>query len=294
MSEEIIKHLELIQKIINRLGQNSFLIKGWSTVMTSVIILFLLKNEISIEYILSFSLIAFVPMAFGALDAYYLSQERLFRGLYDEVRKQKETDFDMQFSSEVELKNKWLNAFCKWFKAFFSPTILFFYITQTGFISLIYFFERQEDIMRKVFFSFDQDDVFRANVVRKSWVTKDKGKAAGRFIDKADIEKLKRTSDEAIENWINQQLQGTSVTCVLIGTATYKSRWVKYEIKQSILKGNGLLGIYIHKIKDLNGLITTQGSNPLPGSYATYAWFYDDGYNNLGDWIEKAARQAGE
>ena len=150
--------------------------------------------------------------------------------------------------------------------------------------------------MRKVFFSFDWDDVFRANVVRNSWVTKDR-KAAGRFIDKADIEVLKRPSNEAIKNWINQQLQGTSVTCVLIGAETYKSKWVIYEIEESISRGNGLLGVYIHRIKDLKDQTTTrQGSNPLSlyGSYATYAWFNDDGYGNLGDWIEKAARQAGK
>ena len=130
--EAIIRHLEMIQKIINRLGRNSFLIKGWSTVMPSVIILFLLRNDMSNEYILPllFVPIVFIPIGFGVLDAYYLWQEKLFRGLYDEVRKQDKTDFGMQPSSEVGLKNKW-------FKTCWSRTIRIFYGTQIGLISLI-------------------------------------------------------------------------------------------------------------------------------------------------------------
>ena len=51
-------------------------------------------------------------------------------------------------------------------------------------------------------------------------------------------------------NWIGRQMDGTSVTCVLIGSQTVNSRWIKYEIEQSIEKGNGLLGMYIHNVKD--------------------------------------------
>ena len=39
---------------------------------------------------------------------------------------------------------------------------------------------------------------------------------------------------------------------VLIGAETANRPWVKYEIEQSIARKNGLLGIYIHRLKDLN------------------------------------------
>ena len=71
--------------------------------------------------------------------------------------------------------------------------------------------------MRRVFFSFDWDDVWRANQVRNSWVTKDNYADAG-FADSAEIETLKKETDTAIKSWIDSQLNGTSVTCVLIGT----------------------------------------------------------------------------
>lgn len=160
---------------------------------------------------------------------------------------------------------------------------------------------------RRVFFSFHYErDVWRANIVRHSWVTKPDREEAG-FIDAAEFEKLKKQGDEAVKRWINKQLEGTSVTVVLIGTETAKREWVIYEIKKSYEKGNGMLGVYINNIKDKDGRIDYKGKNPfdnfyvkkdgskvyLSELYKTYDWVYDDGYNNLGDWVEKAAKQVG-
>ena len=99
---------------------------------------------------------------------------------------------------------------------------------------------------RRVFFSFKYEDVSRAMVVRNSWVTQ--GKEAAGFIDAADFEQLKEDGDDAIQAWIDDQLDGTSVTVVLVGRDTCDSRWVKYEIEKSEEIGNGLLGIDISKI----------------------------------------------
>lgn len=144
---------------------------------------------------------------------------------------------------------------------------------------------------RRVFFSFKYEDVTRSMVVRNSWVTQ--GREASGFIDAADFEELERQGDTAISNWINSQLDGTSVTVVLVGAKTCGSRWVKYEIRKSIEKGNGLLGIDISKIKDFNGN-TTERCGQIPEGYNFYLWFKEDGYNNMGDWIEKAAEDAGK
>ncbi|MCZ6611408.1 MAG: TIR domain-containing protein [Planctomycetota bacterium] len=145
---------------------------------------------------------------------------------------------------------------------------------------------------RKVFFSFKYKDVSRAMVVRNSWVTQ--GKEAAGFIDAADFEKLKRQGDTAIKNWIDNQLNGTSVTVVLVGQETCTSRWVKYEIEKSksIQIGNGLLGIDVSKIKDLEGN-TSEKCGIFPEGYSFYLWNNQKGYKNMGDWIEKAAKDAG-
>jgi hypothetical protein len=143
---------------------------------------------------------------------------------------------------------------------------------------------------RRVFFSFKYQDVSRAMVVRNSWVTQ--GREAAGFVDAAEFEKIKRQGDQAIKNWINKQLEGTSVTVVLVGDKTCSSRWVKYEIQKSIERGNGLLGVDVSKIKDLNGN-TTERCGRIPEGYSFYLWNNDEGYKNLGSWIEKAAKDAG-
>ena len=145
--------------------------------------------------------------------------------------------------------------------------------------------------MRRVFFSFKyREDVSRAMVVRNSWVTQ--GRAAAGFIDAADFEALKRQGDPSIKRWIDEQLKGTSVTVVLVGEKTCDSRWVRYEIEKSIENGNGLLGIDVSKIEDLQGR-TSECCGRIPENYAFYLWHRDGGYENMGDWIEKAAQCAG-
>lgn len=143
---------------------------------------------------------------------------------------------------------------------------------------------------RRVFFSFEYSDVSRAMVVRNSWVTQ--GRDAAGFIDAADFEKLEKKGNEAIERWIDNQLDGTSVTVVLVGKHTCDSKWVKYEIERSEDIGNGLLGINISLINDLDGK-TTELCGRIPKGYDFYNWYGDDGYHNMGDWIEKAAKAAG-
>jgi hypothetical protein len=162
-------------------------------------------------------------------------------------------------------------------------------------------------LARRVFFSFHYDrDVRRVVQVRNSWVVRAKGEAQP-FMDKADWEKIKRTGDAAVERWIDAQLSGTSVTVVLIGAMTYHRKWVRYEIKRSYERGNGIVGIFIHNIKDPVTGVDRIGNNPLDhwsvkmngrdvslaAIYPTYDWVRHDGYANLSAWIEDAAREAG-
>lgn len=144
---------------------------------------------------------------------------------------------------------------------------------------------------RKVFFSFSYTDVSRAMVVRNSWVTQ--GKHAAGFIDAADFEELEEQGDAVVKAWIDAQLVGTTVTAVLVGAETCSSKWVSYEIEQSIARGNGLLGIDISKIKNLQGE-TTARCGKIPSGYSFYLWNTDKGYANMGTWIEEAAKAAGK
>lgn len=145
---------------------------------------------------------------------------------------------------------------------------------------------------RRTFFSFHfQRDILRANVVRNSWVTRDR-EAAG-FFDASLWEEAQSKGDAAVHALIDEGLKNTSVTVVLIGKETAARPYVKYEIEQSISRGNGLLGVRIEKIKDVHGNVDDAGANPLPSGYPVYLWNKDDGYTNLGAWIEQAAKAAG-
>lgn len=162
---------------------------------------------------------------------------------------------------------------------------------------------------RRVFFSFHyQRDIFRVSQVRNSGITKGTFDQSG-FIDHADWESLERQGDEAIKRWISGQLSGASVTVILIGAETFDRPWVNYEIQQSYADGKGMLGIYVHQLKDpRTGLTDIKGRNPfeniyitdsnprryLSEFYPTYDWVSDSGYANFADWVEAAARRAGK
>src|SRR3954454_15604324 len=97
---------------------------------------------------------------------------------------------------------------------------------------------------RRVFFSFHYErDVWRASIVRNSWLTKER-EAAG-FWDAGIWEDAKKKGDAAIKTMIDNSLKNTSVTAVLIGKETASRPYVKYEIEQSIGRGNGILGVRI-------------------------------------------------
>ena len=76
-------------------------------------------------------------------------------------------------------------------------------------------------------------------------------------------EAITRGGDEAIEQWISQQLEGKSCTVVLIGTETAERKWIRFEIKKSWNDGKGLVGIYIHNLKNFAGEQSTKGKNPF-------------------------------
>ncbi|HTV74747.1 MAG TPA: TIR domain-containing protein [Candidatus Acidoferrales bacterium] len=147
---------------------------------------------------------------------------------------------------------------------------------------------------RRAFFSFHYErDVWRAGQIRNSWVTKPDREAAG-FWDAVAWEEVKKKGEDAIKAWIRNQMDGTSVTAVLIGAETASRPYVKYEIDQSWAKGNGLFGIYIHSLKDSNSKTDVKGSDPFDGykNIKTYDWVNDKGYENIADWIESAYKRA--
>lgn len=154
---------------------------------------------------------------------------------------------------------------------------------------------------RQTFFSFHyQRDISRVNTVRNAHAFA-KLERKGIF-DHSLWEKTRLQGDPALQRLINTGLDGASVTVVLVGLETANRRWVKYEIKRSIESGMGLVGVDITKIKNFQGQTDPTGANPFTKfgvvdydkkPIRIYGWNKDDGYNNLADWVDAAAKRAG-
>lgn len=119
--EDKTKHLEFVQSVITRMNTNSFQLKGWMITIVSAL-LALFADKSNGLYIL----VAIVPtMVFWFLDAYYLQQERKFRGIYEDVVNDKiKNAFSIPINDYKYVKtNSASKKYCYW-NAFFSTTIL--------------------------------------------------------------------------------------------------------------------------------------------------------------------------
>lgn len=157
-------------------------------------------------------------------------------------------------------------------------------------------------VKRQVFFSFEYNkDAWRASKVREMGMVSD----SSTFSDN-DWEDIKSKSDSKIKEWIEQQMKMRSCIVVLIGKTTSSRKWVKYEIERAYELNKGIVGIYIHNLKDQDGNQTEKGSNPFysvfthggerlskyitcfDSQYSSSKYVYDDISNNLENLIEDA------
>ena len=123
------KHLEFIQDVINRMGQNSFLIKGWTITLVSALFALAAKDS-NIKFVI----VAYFPtIVFWVLDGYFLYQERLFRKLYDITRNKESVDYSLN-TKEVD------NGSMDWINAIISKTIILLYGTILMTIIIIIYF----------------------------------------------------------------------------------------------------------------------------------------------------------
>jgi hypothetical protein len=113
------KHLEMIQGVINRMASNLFFLKGWAITLIAAVFALAAKDANP-----RFIFVAYFPvLIFWVLDGYFLSRERLFRALYDDVRTREEEDIDFSMNTRPYRKNKHNT----WFRSMLSRTLLWFY-----------------------------------------------------------------------------------------------------------------------------------------------------------------------
>jgi len=157
---------------------------------------------------------------------------------------------------------------------------------------------------RQIFYSFHYDnDVFRVQQIRNMGALEE-----NKPVSANDWETVKRGGDASIERWIDENMRYRSCIVVLVGEETHKRKWVKHEIKKAWEDGKGLLGIYIHNLKDPRTGICSKGINPfeqftfndgkkLSTKVSCYnpdtTDAYNDIKNNIESWVEKAIKDRG-
>ena len=146
---------------------------------------------------------------------------------------------------------------------------------------------------RRVFFSFHyQRDVWRVNQIRN--LDQVVGVAAAGFADASLWEEAKKKGDVTIKAMIDEGLKNTSVTVVCIGAATAGRKYIDYEISQSIARGNAIIGVQIHHLKNHGGTTDTAGATPAKLTAANAKIYKYVDHTSLKKWIEDAATAAGK
>jgi len=122
MSPEKIKHLEFIQNVITRMNTNSFQIKGWSIIIASALLAIYASSKNNYFFLIA----VFPTLIFWFLDAYYLNQERKFRGLYNDVAGV--TDEPKEIKLFAMRPALYVGGKYSYWSAFFSTKILIMYL----------------------------------------------------------------------------------------------------------------------------------------------------------------------
>lgn len=156
---------------------------------------------------------------------------------------------------------------------------------------------------RRVFYSFHyKPDNWRVAQIRSIGAL-DGNKAA----TDNDWEKVTDGGDAEIKRWINDQMFGRGCAIVLVGQHTAGRKWINYEIEKAWNDGKGVLGIYIHNLKNSNQEKSSKGSNPFSQfevdgkKLSSIVKCYDPPYvdssnvyahikDNVEDWIEESIR----
>lgn len=158
---------------------------------------------------------------------------------------------------------------------------------------------------RKVFYSFHyMPDGWRASQVRNCGVVE--GNVP---VSDNDWETITGRGDAAIKAWIDGQLSGRSCAVVLIGRNTAGRKWITYEIEKAWNDGKGVVGIYVHNLKDATGSQAHKGANPFDSltvrsgaarlssiakaydpPYSTSTLVYSHIKDNIAAWVDEAVR----
>ncbi|MCA1838808.1 MAG: TIR domain-containing protein [Actinomycetota bacterium] len=154
---------------------------------------------------------------------------------------------------------------------------------------------------KKAFYSFHYaPDSWRASQVRNVGAVE-----GNQPVSDNEWESITGKGDAAIRAWINGQMSGRSCAVILVGQATAGRKWINYEIQKAWEDGKGVVGVYIHNLKNASGSQAAEGRNPFDGlsvngtklssivkaynpPYTTSTYVYDHIKSNIESWVDEA------
>lgn len=114
---------------------------------------------------------------------------------------------------------------------------------------------------KSVFYSFHYErDVNRVQLVRN--INALEGQP---LLNSQGWEQVRRQGEQAIKNWIHQEMAYKRAVIVLIGQETATRPWVKYEIEKAWADKKPLLGVRIHGLSSM-GTVDRPGVSPFSAS----------------------------
>jgi hypothetical protein len=125
MDKDILhKEIDLIQGVINRMANNSFMLKGWLISLIAVVLALSKDSLLSCDLKLILLILCFPIIIFWYLDAFFLHREKCYRALYDWVIKNRMTSNENIYSLDFRPYQKKVKSV---FRIMFSQTLFPFY-----------------------------------------------------------------------------------------------------------------------------------------------------------------------
>ena len=119
-------------------------------------------------------------------------------------------------------------------------------------------------VKRKVYFAFTFSDIMRVNNVRQIGKIATREPQPPTFFDRSIWERRSIKNDEGLKTLMRDGVKYSSAVCVLFGTDTWDSRWVKYEISRAVVDGRGLFSVHINSLNHhIRRAADPRGFNPL-------------------------------
>lgn len=105
-NEVLLKEIDLVQNCINRMAQNSFMVKGWLITLLTVVIA-LLPQSINLRILCVVGLV--IIICFWYLDAFFLKTERLYRWKYEWIISNRQTSSAHLYDLNPYNENMWVS-----------------------------------------------------------------------------------------------------------------------------------------------------------------------------------------